>query len=92
MAKRRKKTRRPPTPPIPPEALYWRVDQFSDVFQLSLGRSYELVDSGIVPSVRIGRNIRIPKQQLMSMLAADPRLLETPEKSREKHQKKLAAR
>ena len=92
MGKRQKKARRPPIRPIPAEALYWRVDQFSEVFQLSLGRSYELVEAGIVPSVRIGRNIRIPKQQLLSMLAANPRLLETPEKSREEHQKKLAAR
>ena len=49
-----------------PDAL--TVEQTSKVLAISRGAAYEAVRTGQIPSVRLGRSIRIPKRALEEFL------------------------
>lgn len=46
------------------------VDQLADVLHIGRNNAYDLIRSGRIKSVRIGRQIRIPKDALLEFLAA----------------------
>lgn len=50
-----------PTTELP---LALRVHQVADVLQIGKGKAYELVASGQIPSIRIGRSLRVPTEAL----------------------------
>ena len=41
------------------------VDELAEMLKIGRNTAYELVRSGAVQSVRVGRNIRIPKQAVI---------------------------
>ncbi len=49
-----------------PELL--KVDQAADLLGLARSTTYSLVSSGVIPSVRLGRSLRIPRRQLMDWI------------------------
>jgi excisionase family DNA binding protein len=48
------------------------VDETAAVLRISRSSTYELIHAGLVPSLRIGSRIRVPRERLLAML-------ETPE-------------
>jgi len=44
------------------------VMETADVLRIGRGKTYELVREGVVPSIVLGRSIRIPKTALERML------------------------
>jgi excisionase family DNA binding protein len=78
--KARSEPRRPPVPPVPAEAFYLRPDQIAEQGQIGLMRTYEFIHQGVIPAIKIGRHYRIPRQQFLSLLAANPGLLAAPVK------------
>jgi excisionase family DNA binding protein len=51
-------------------AMVLTVEQAAHVLKIGKNTAYDLVRSGQIRSVRIGRQIRIPKSALMEFLAA----------------------
>ncbi len=51
-------------------AVVFTVEQAAHVLKIGKNTAYDLVRSGQIRSVRIGRQIRIPKSALMEFLAA----------------------
>jgi excisionase family DNA binding protein len=47
------------------------VSEAGAVLRISRGAAYEGVRSGAIPSVRIGRTIRIPRSALLSLIGDD---------------------
>ncbi len=43
---------------------YLKVPEVAEFLQIGRTRAYELVSSGEIPSVRIGRNIRVSRKEL----------------------------
>lgn len=46
------------------EKEYLKVQEVAEFLQIGRTRAYELVSSGEIPSVRIGRNIRVSRREL----------------------------
>ena len=44
------------------------VEEAAKVLRLSRGSAYEGVRTGAIPSVRIGRTIRVPRHALLALL------------------------
>ena len=44
------------------------VDQLAKMLKIGRNTAYELVRANIIPSVRVGRNIRIPKQTIIEYI------------------------
>jgi excisionase family DNA binding protein len=44
--------------------LVLRVPELAEVLKINRGMAYELVNSGQIPSIRIGRSIRVPVDAL----------------------------
>ena len=44
------------------------VDEAALLLGISRGLAYRLVDAGVIPSVRLGRRIVVPRKQLDQML------------------------
>ena len=44
------------------------VEEMARVMRLSRGSAYEAVRTGAIPSIRIGRTIRIPRAALLALL------------------------
>ena len=57
------------------------VEEVADVLRISRGAAYDGVRSGSIPSVRVGRTIRVPRHALAAMLAHNDRA--QPEVARE---------
>jgi excisionase family DNA binding protein len=55
------------------------VDEAKEVLRISRASAYEGVRSGVIPSIRIGRRILVPRARLMAML--DGETNGTPEKT-----------
>ena len=53
--------------------LVLRVDDLMPVLDIGRNTAYELVRSGQIRSVRIGRKLRIPKQAVEDFLAGKPK-------------------
>lgn len=51
-------------------AVVFTVEQAAHALKIGKNTAYDLVRSGQIRSVRIGRQIRIPKSALMEFLAA----------------------
>jgi excisionase family DNA binding protein len=43
---------------------YLKVPEVAEVLRIARGRTYELVGSGEIPSVRIGRSVRVSRREL----------------------------
>ena len=43
---------------------YLKVSEVAEFLRIGRTRAYELVSSGEIPSVRIGRNIRVSRKEL----------------------------
>lgn len=52
------------------------IDDVARLLKVSKGRAYELVRTGILPSVRLGRSVRIAGAQLRTFLSRGGRGLE----------------
>ena len=44
------------------------VEQLAEMLKIGRNTAYELVRAGIISSVRVGRNIRIPKQTIIEYI------------------------
>ncbi|MCD7757094.1 MAG: helix-turn-helix domain-containing protein [Clostridiales bacterium] len=49
-----------------------RMDEVAAVLKVSRNTAYALVRRGVLPSLRIGRCLRVPKQSLLSFLRLPP--------------------
>jgi excisionase family DNA binding protein len=49
------------------------VREMADFTRIGIRQAYELVRSGDLPSVRLGRSIRIPKRALVRFVQTDVR-------------------
>jgi excisionase family DNA binding protein len=47
----------------------WRVEKVSVVLDVPKARVYELIRAGVIPSVRLGRQIRVDEDQLREWIA-----------------------
>ena len=47
---------------------YLKVPELAEVLRIARGRAYELVGSGEIPSVRIGRSVRVSRRELEKWL------------------------
>ena len=65
--KNRKRTPRPPVP-IHPEARLLSVEQAGVVAGIGRAHAYELVARGLIPTVRLGRKLRVPRAQLVDLI------------------------
>ncbi len=43
---------------------YLKVPEVAEMLQIARSRAYELVGSGEIPSVRIGRSLRVSRKEL----------------------------
>lgn len=43
---------------------YLKVPEVAEVLRIARSRAYELVGSGEIPSVRIGRSVRVSRREL----------------------------
>jgi excisionase family DNA binding protein len=56
------------------------VDQTAEVLSIGRGSAYEAVRRGEIPSVRLGRTIRVPRRALLELLGeSDPSETREPE-------------
>lgn len=46
------------------EKEYMKVPQVAEFLQIGRSRAYELVGSGEIPSVKIGRSVRVSRKEL----------------------------
>ena len=53
--------------------LVLRVEDLMPVLDIGRNTAYELIRSGQIRSVRVGRKLRIPKQAVEDFLAGKPR-------------------
>ena len=49
-----------------------RVEDLMPILQIGRNTAYELVRSGTIHSIKIGRQLRIPKQALIDFLNTSP--------------------
>jgi excisionase family DNA binding protein len=47
---------------------YLKVPEVAEVLRIARSRAYELVGSGEIPSVRIGRSVRVSRKELEKWL------------------------
>ncbi|MGH2975583.1 MAG: helix-turn-helix domain-containing protein [Solirubrobacterales bacterium] len=48
--------------------LTYTVEQAAEVLQIGRTAAYEAVRRGEIPSIRIGRSLRVPRQRLLALL------------------------
>ena len=53
--------------------LVLRVDDLMPVLDIGRNTAYELIRSGQIRSIRVGRKLRIPKQAVEDFLAGKPK-------------------
>jgi len=53
------------------EPLVYTVPECAKVLRISLNKTYELVRQGLIPSVRFGKQIRVPRWALLQHLTAN---------------------
>ncbi len=54
------------------EKLLLRASEVSELAGLGKSKTYELIAAGIIPSVRIGKSVRVPVGQLREWIEALP--------------------
>jgi excisionase family DNA binding protein len=47
------------------------VEEAAEALRISRGSAYELVRTGVLPHVRLGRTIRVPRHLLLTFLGVD---------------------
>ena len=52
----------------PNERMLFRIPEAAEKLGLSRTKTYELVNAGVIPSVRIGSSLRIPAKQLQAWI------------------------
>lgn len=55
------------------EVLMLTVPQVAKALQIARGRAYELVARGVIPSVRLGKSIRVPRDALLEWMEQETR-------------------
>lgn len=55
------------------EPLLLHVSEAAELLGLSRSKTYELVAAGVIPSVKIGKSVRIPRQELLDWIRANTR-------------------
>lgn len=58
------------TEPTTDNRLTWTVEQAGDLLGISRPSAYAAVNTGDIPSIRVGRRLLVPKAALEKMLAA----------------------
>jgi excisionase family DNA binding protein len=58
---------------------YLKVPEVAEVLRIARSRAYELVAEGQIPAVKIGRSVRVPRNELDRWLA-DQRYLDVAQK------------
>jgi len=48
-----------------------KVKELSQLLRIPLTRTYELIEKGEIPCIRLGRSIRIPRSVVSKLLDAD---------------------
>jgi excisionase family DNA binding protein len=48
---------------------YLKVPEVAEILRIARSRAYELVAEGQIPAVRIGRSVRVPRDELDRWLA-----------------------
>jgi excisionase family DNA binding protein len=56
--------------PTQPKLTTYTVEEAASILRISRGSAYEAVRQGEIPSVKIGRCIRVPRAALEAKLAA----------------------
>lgn len=51
------------------DRLLYRVPEAADAIGVSRARAYELIAAGEIPSIRLGSSIRVPVEELRSVVA-----------------------
>ncbi len=51
-----------------PSRLVYTVDEAAALLGISRNKAYEAVKTGVIPSIKIGRRILIPRQRLEDMV------------------------
>lgn len=52
------------------EPMLLTVAQVASLMQIARSRAYELVAQGVIPSVRVGRSVRVPRAALVAWVAS----------------------
>jgi excisionase family DNA binding protein len=50
------------------EKLLYRPSEAADVIGVSRSRAYELIASGVLPSIRVGSSVRVPVEALRAWI------------------------
>lgn len=53
----------------------WRVPEVARILDISEARVYEMIRQGVLPAVRLGRQVRIDRQTLEEFIAQGGRAL-----------------
>jgi excisionase family DNA binding protein len=64
---RRKRAPRPPVQ-IHPEAALVSIEQAATIAGVGRAHGYELVKAGIIPTVRLGRKLRVNRAELLDLI------------------------
>jgi excisionase family DNA binding protein len=55
------------------ESLVVSVEEAAVVLGISRGLAYELVRQGVIPSIRLGRRLVVPRRRLVALVEGDER-------------------
>ncbi len=56
------------TRPEPIKPILYRVDEVASLLGLGKSKTYLLISSGAIPSIRLGKSVRVPAAKLDSWL------------------------
>jgi excisionase family DNA binding protein len=57
--------------PVGEDPLVVTVEQAAVLLGISRGLAYELVRQGVIPSIRLGRRLVVPRRRLLGMIEGD---------------------
>jgi excisionase family DNA binding protein len=60
------------------EKILLRVEEAASLLSIGRTRAYELVRLGVIPSIRLGRCVRIPREALVRWIEAELRPIAAP--------------
>lgn len=53
---------------LKPEPLLLRPTEVAEMLGISRTKAYELIEGGVLPVIRIGRSVRVPRQGLLAWI------------------------
>jgi len=62
---------RPEVPPVEEQQELLRVNQTGLVLGVSEMTAYRLIKRGLIPWIKLGRHIRVPRRELLRLIAAN---------------------